>query len=104
MFDLKRIDCYYLNNEFKKVFPELKHLSEEEIENRLEEIGIYYYDNWNIKNKTSFLIRLTLPFAILTWIGFFISMPIHFIFTGKWGYSVNKHSKLFNWISKFGLS
>ena len=73
---------------FKKVFPELSKLSSEEMVDRLIELRMdFYYEE---KEPVSFWIRLTLPFALLTMLLMIVGLPLTFLITGKWGYSLGK--------------
>lgn len=80
---------------FKETFPELKHLSSEELCDRWVKLNIEFYQ---VKSKAvPFWLRLTLPFAILTMITMFLMLPFLFLFTGKWGYSLGEKNTILNW-------
>jgi hypothetical protein len=102
---LKRVWSYgesnYIQN-FDKVFPELKKLSREEMCDRWMELDIEFY---SVKQKpVKWWVRLTLPFALLTILLMFISLPVHFIIHGNWGYSLDrKNNRIYNWFKSLRL-
>ena len=86
---------------FKKVFPELSKLSSEEMADRLIELKMdFYYEE---KEPVSFWTRLTLPFALLTMLLMIVGLPITFLITGKWGYSLGEKNRLLNWFRSLRL-
>jgi len=86
---------------FKKVFPELSKLSSEEMVDRLIELRMdFYYEE---KEPVSFWIRLTLPFALLTMLLMIVGLPLTFLITGKWGYSLGNKNRLLNWFRSLRL-
>ena len=86
---------------FKKVFPELSKLSSEEMANRLIELKMdFYYEE---KKPVNIWIRLTLPFALLTMIVMIVGLPITFLITGNWGYSLSEKNRLLNWLRSLRL-
>ena len=86
---------------FKKVFPELSKLSSEEMANRLIELKMdFYYEE---KKPVSFWTRLTLPFALITMLLMLLGLPITFLITGKWGYSLGEKNRLLNWFRSLRL-
>lgn len=86
---------------FKETFPELNNLSSEELCERWLVLGVDFYTE---KQKpVKWYIRLTLPIAMLVWLGMFITLPIHFILYGTWGYSLGKNNYIYNWFSQLHL-
>lgn len=93
----------YVNHipNFYKVFPELSKIDSEEMYNRLRELKIdFYYEE---RTPVKFWVRLTLPFAIITMLLMFIGLPLNFIITGKWGYSLGEKNRLLNWFRSLRL-
>lgn len=90
----------YIPN-FKRVFPELSNISNEELCDRFIELDLEFYSTKEIPVR--FLTRLTLPFAILTIIVMFILLPVMFLFTGRWGYTFGKNGYILNWFRSLGL-
>lgn len=86
---------------FKRVFPELKNVSSEEMADRFIELGLDYFTEEKI--PTNPLIRLTLPFALLTMLLMLIGLPITFLITGDWGYNLNNKNLLLNWFRMLRL-
>jgi len=87
--------------EFRKLFPELNHISSEEMRDRWASLGIDFYTKE--KAPVGILTRLSLPFAVIFALGMFVSMPFAFMVTGRWGYQVSKKGRAFNWLaSVFG--
>lgn len=86
---------------FKEVFPELNKLSSEELCDRWVELGVDFYTEE--KTAVNPLIRLTLPFAIILIVLMILSVPIVFIFTGKWGYGFSEKNRLLNWFRALKL-
>ena len=86
---------------FKKNFPEIKHVDNEELAQRFYKLGLDFYTEE--KTKVSPLIRWTMPFAIITIILMFAGIPINFLFTGHWGYNLSKNNKLLNWFRALRL-
>lgn len=85
----------------KKAFPELERLSNEELANRFIELKMdFYYEE---KLPVSFWVRLTLPFALLTYVLMIIGLPVVFLFTGHWGYSLGKKNRVLNWFRSLRL-
>lgn len=81
---------------FKEVFPELERVCSEELCDRFIEMKMDFYCEQ--KQPVNFLMRLTLPFAILIMFLMFLLLPINFLFTGNWGYSFEKkYLTLLNW-------
>lgn len=86
---------------FNKVFPELSKMDDGELRYRLKELKMdFYYEE---KTPVNFWMRLTLPFAIATMILMFVSLPIAFVITGKWGYSLGDKNRIINWWRSLGL-
>lgn len=93
----------YINNipNFKKVFPELKQVSDEEMADRFIKLGLNFYTE--TKTPINPLIRLTFPFALLTMLIMFIALPVQFLITGKWSYNLNNKNKILNWFRMLHL-
>ena len=86
---------------FKKAFPELKHVSSEEMADRFIELGLDYFTE--TKTPVKWWIRFTLPFALLTMVLMFIGLPIAFLITGQWGYALGDNNFLYNWLKQLRL-
>lgn len=86
---------------FTKVFPELKHLTSEELGNRWIELGVDLYSD-KAKPVPKY-IRLTLPFALILILIMFIGLPINFMITGNWGYDFNEKNRIYNWFKSLRL-
>jgi hypothetical protein len=76
-----------------------------ELENFLFDYNIYEKSKQIV--KSNFFFRLTLPLFIIVYlITYFIVMPMHYIFVGK--FYINPESKLINfiknWAEKLGLN
>lgn len=84
-----RNDINYIP-EFIDKFPELKHLSSEELCGRFSELGVNFYEVK--KSSVKWYVRLTLPFALILMLGMLVTMPIKFIVTGHWKYSFGKNN------------
>ena len=88
---------------FKELFPELKKVDNEELADRFIDLGLDFYTE--VQTPVKFITRLTLPFAIVVIVLMFLYMPIHFLFTGNWGYSLSQSNpKLLNWFRSLRLS
>ena len=93
----------YLNYipRFRKVFPELSKLDSEELCDRFQELNMdFYYEE---QKKVSLWVRLTLPFALALMILMLIIIPVVFMFTGQWGYSLNEKNFILNWFRSLHL-
>jgi len=90
----------YMPN-FKKVFPELSKIDSEELCDRFQELKMdFYYEE---KTPVPFWIRLTLPLAIILMILMLVFLPVHFMFTGEWSYSLGGKNLLLNWFKSLRL-
>lgn len=105
----RKLKRTWVNNElthmpkFRKVFPELSNINREELANRFIELGMDFYTEE--RTAISPLIRITLPFAIITMVVMFLLIPINFLITGKWGYELNRRNpRLLNWFRALKLS
>lgn len=79
----------------KEVFPELKGVSSEELADRFIELDLdFYYEE---KTPVSPLIRITMPFAVLLFLLMMLFIPVKFLFTGSWGYSLGGENRILNW-------
>lgn len=86
---------------FKKVFPELNKLSSEELCDRLIELDMdFYYEE---QTPISLWLRLTLPFALVVFLIMLLFLPINFMVTGKWGYSLGDKNRVLNWFKALKL-
>ena len=86
--------------DFKQNFPELNHISSTEMADRFRKLDINWYSEKRV--SAPFWIRLTLPFALIAWIGIVLSLPFGFLFTGRWGYGLG-NTGLINWFRALGL-
>lgn len=87
--------------DFKKVFPELSKVSNEEICDRLKKLNMdFYYEE---RTPISFWMRLTMPFAILLMLLMLVMIPVSFFITGEWGYSLRGKNRLLNWFRALRL-
>jgi hypothetical protein len=74
---------------------------EEELADRFIALKMdFYYEH---KAPVNVWTRLTLPFAIFVMLGMVISLPIAFLVTGKWGYSLGENNRLLNWFKSLRL-
>lgn len=90
----------YLPN-FRKVFPELNKLTNEELCDRFIDLKLdFYYEK---KTPVNIWIRLTLPFALVAILLMLLALPINFLVTGQWGYSLGKENKILNWFKSLKL-
>lgn len=87
-------DLNYIPN-LKKVFPELSKIDSEEMADRFIELGLDFYTEE--KTPVPLWLRFTMPFALLVMLLMFVGMPINFLCTGQWGYSLGKKNRLMNW-------
>ena len=55
------------------------------------------------KKYSNFWFRLTTPLFMITCLFVWLSLPIVFILTGRWGYDIKKVQWFINWMSKLGL-
>ena len=87
---------------FRKLFPELNRVDSEALADRFIELGLDFYTE--IEAPVKPLMRLTLPLALLLMLLMFILLPINFIFTGNWGYSLKTGTpRIFNWLKSLRL-
>lgn len=102
--ELKRVYSQgYMNYvpNFQETFPELKNLTREELADRFELLGVEFY---TVERKpVPILIRLTMPFAFVTFVIMVLFMPLHYFITGHWHYSLKDNSKLMNWFDAVGF-
>jgi hypothetical protein len=84
-----------------KVFPELSKIDSEELCNRLIELKLDFYHEEQVPVKLC--MRLTLPFAILVFISMFLALPLVFLITGKWSYSLGEKNIILNWFRALRL-
>ena len=87
---------------FKELFPELSKVDNEELADRFIELGLDFYTE--VGNPVKILTRLTFPFALIIMALMFIFIPINFLITGNWGYSISKSNPiLLNWFRSLRL-
>ena len=87
---------------FRELFPELSKVDSEKLADRFIELGLDFYTEQKTDVKP--LIRLTLPFAVIVMVIMFIFIPINFLITGNWGYSISESNpRLLNWFRSLGL-
>lgn len=86
---------------FDKTFPELSHLDSDELCDRFRRLNIDFY--CEKKTPVNPWVRLTLPFALVTMLIMFVGLPINFLFTGEWGYSLGKNNRVLNWFRSLRL-
>lgn len=102
--ELKRVFSHgYMNYvpKFQEVFPELNHISSEELADRFRELGIEFYTTE--RKPVSPFVRLTMPFAFIVGVILILSIPIHYFITGRWKYSLKSNAKLMNWFEAVGF-
>lgn len=102
--ELKRVYSYGQMNfipKFQETFPELKHLTREELAQRFITLGIEFYTAE--RKPVPILTRLTMPFALITFIIMILFMPFHYFITGNWNYKLKNNSKLLNWFDSVGF-
>ncbi len=90
---LRRKNEHFTAIELRKLFPELKILSTEQVEEKLISSNLEFYEMEKV--KTSIWMRLTLPLVCIISLILLLWMPCKFIITGKWGYKIEWFS---NWI------
>ena len=94
----------YLNYipRFEEEFPELSKLDREELAKRFRRLNLEFY--YEKQKPVKFWVRLTLPFALITYLIMFFSLPLNFIISGQWGYSFNKKNFILNWLRSLRLN
>lgn len=97
-WNLQKKDDYFVAIELKRVIPQLKNVDIDVLTDNLRSSDLECYNT--TKTKVGLLLRLTMPFALLTGMLLFIFMPINFMLTGSWGY---KSRKLNNWFRSLGF-
>lgn len=78
---------------FREIFPELKKINNEEMADRFIDLGLNFYTTND--TPVSVWLRLTLPLALIAFIGMILFLPFLFILTGSWKY---KSLKIYNWL------
>lgn len=87
---------------FKELFPELRKVDSEVLADRFIDLGLDFYTG--VETPIKLVTRLTMPFAILVMILMFVFIPIKFIITGNWRYSIDKSNpRLLNWFRSLKL-
>lgn len=94
-------ECYddvdfTLKRKMEEAFPEISHLSNYEFAKRFHKTHIDVFTEE--EEKVQFWIRLTAPFALITWALLILSMPFKFMITGKATY--NKLPFIERWFDK----
>jgi hypothetical protein len=57
-----------------------------------------------MKNKkVTFWIRLTFPLAMIIFTLMYLILPLVFLFTGKWKYSISEDNVITKWFLGLGL-
>ena len=87
---------------FQETFPELRNVSYEDMCDRWQSLKIDFYTEEETDAK--WWVRLTLPLALIVVILMLIGLPFHYIFTGKWSYSLGDKSRVLNWFRSIGIS
>jgi hypothetical protein len=103
--ELKRTNSNgYLNYipRFREEFPELSKLDSEELAQRFRRLNLEFY--YEKQKPVKFWVRLTLPFALITYLIMFFSLPLNFIISGEWGYSFNEKNFILNWLRSLRLN
>jgi hypothetical protein len=96
---LKKMDKFSSAVELINRIPELKKINSEYIIDNMRGSNMEFYYKEEI--KTSLLIRLTLPFALIIMLILLIVMPINYIISGKWGY---KWLWFANWLESLNIT
>jgi len=94
----RKIDYWWAASKIKDVIPELKNnknIPTEHISSHLKGTNMVFFEEE--KKPVKIWMRFTLPFYVIFCTILIVSMPIFFIFTGKWGYD-------FNWAYNWGKS
>ena len=86
---------------FREAFPELSKVSDEALGSAFINLKMKFY--CLEETPVNPLIRLTLPFALLLWALMFLSLPLVFLITGKWGYPLGEKNRVFNWFQALRL-
>jgi len=86
---------------FTKEFPELSDIDNDEIICRLKALGWRFYTVDT--QKVPWYIRITLPFAITLFLLMFLSLPLHFMITGRWKYKYSNKNFMVNWFRMLKL-
>lgn len=94
-------DLNYIPN-FKKVFPELAKLDSEELAERFIDLNVDFF--CEKETAVPMWLRFTMPFAVLVMLLMFFAIPINFLITGNWGYSLGNNNRLLNWFKSVKIS
>lgn len=101
---LKRTNSYgYMNYipHFKKVFPELKNITNDEMVRRFKELNLDFFTEKKTYAKK--WVRLTLPFALILMLLMLSLLPIVFIIKGSWSYGFSSKNLILNWFRMLKL-
>lgn len=101
---LKRVwsyNSYSYIPKFRETFPELNRVSYEEMCDRWKKLGIDFYTE--TPTPINLWLRLTLPFALATLISMLLFLPVYFLFTGEWSYSLSENNRILNWFKSLKL-
>lgn len=102
--ELERVYSHgYMNYipKFQETFPELKHLTREELADRFITLGVEFYTSK--RKPVPIWIRLTMPFALITIVMMILFMPLNYLITGYWRYDLKNNGKLMNWFNAVGF-
>lgn len=100
-FKLRKEQHYWVAHKLMRIFPELASKYEydaEELAKKLYKTELEFYSQE--QTKTSFLMRLTLPFALIMMLLMIVYMPIQYIVKGRWGY---QSVRILNWFRSLGF-
>ena len=94
-WEIKKMDHFSAANKLRKLFPELRNVSNIDDTLRLGQIFVLKQ-----KQATSHKwIRLTLPFAFIFCILLFLFLPFRYMVTGSWDYN---SQWVYNWFKSLG--
>ena len=86
---------------FREAFPELSKVKDENLGCAFQNLKMRFY--YLEETPVSPLIRLTLPFGLVLWALMFLSLPLVFVITGKWGYGLGVKNRVYNWFRALRL-
>jgi hypothetical protein len=85
----------------REVFPELSKIDSEELADRFHELKLdFYYEE---QKPVKWFVRITLPFGLTLMLLMLIALPLKFIITGTWQYSLGKNNRILNWFKALKL-
>ena len=97
-YSIKEMDRWSAACCLKEHLPELQNKSADDIKESLRNSRLMFFTKKAV--PVPFLIRLTLPIAVIVTILMILFMPVKFIFTGVWGY---KRNRITNWLNAVGF-